>query len=91
MAPMFLPALIYRGATFFTPLLVAMVIERTAPITTTKRIARSFRPNQRRDKGNQQMLGRVCIPRTREPTVSSSHRHLPVSIPKGIPIARESK
>jgi len=58
-APMFCPALIKRGGAFLMPLSVAVVIDRSAPITTTKTMADSLSPNQRSAKGSQHMLGRV--------------------------------
>ena len=52
------------GSTDATPSSVAMAMASSEPITTTKRMATSERPNQSMASGSQQMDGSACMPIT---------------------------
>jgi hypothetical protein len=60
-----------------------------APIITTKVIAFSFSPNHNNAKGNQQILGKVCNPNNRNPTVSFNIRTLAMENPNIVPVIKE--
>lgn len=66
-----------------------IAIEKVEPMSTTKMIPRSARPNHRIAKGSQTMLGSDCKPSTTPPTVSSTHLHEAQAIPIAIPRMNE--
>ena len=72
-----------------TPDRAEMAIEFTEPIRTTKMIACSFSPNQSSASGSQVTLGSDWRPRTRLPSVSSTHFIVPMAIPMTSPTTIE--
>ena len=62
-----------------------MVTAKIAPITVTKIIPPSVRPNHNIANGTQAMEGMDCNPKTRDPTVWLMTSTLAIKIPNTIP------
>lgn len=70
---------------------VAMEMPSTLPITTTKRMALSLRPNHKRASGSQQMEGSACRPITTGFTALRKKAVRAMSSPSGTPMATDMR
>ena len=76
------------GGTLRTPLSVAMTMDHSEPMMTTKSIVFSFCPTSGSASGTQQTLGKVWSPSARTPMVSPKILNRAVSSPSGMPITQ---
>ena len=79
------------GSIPLTPSSVAMAMESTLPITTTKRMAASVRPNHSSASGSQQMEGSACSPITTGFTALRKKASRALASPSGTPMATEMR
>jgi hypothetical protein len=73
------------------PSSVEMVTDMREPMTTTKMIAASVRPNHKMASGSQQMEGSACSPAMSGLIPRSNQGMRALASPKGMPIATESR
>ena len=91
LAPIVLPAFIYKGSTLLIPDSVAIEIANIEPMAITNIIALSFNPYQSTAKGSQQILGNVCSPNIRERILSFRYLNLTINRPIPTPKTKEIK